>query len=144
MKYGNRQNSRTVFVRFFILLSTIVYLIKIESSLFVHTDYCYHPEQTEIELVFSERPEYLPNFNLEYNSYLKSQKPIIDSEHTRHDYPSINKYLLINFNNYVLNKLYTLKFSSIHNDLFVSSLQKNNIWHQSSDEDPHFLVQDVG
>lgn len=134
------RNTTTLFIRFFFILSTFINVVKAEGSWFAPTDHCYHCNQTEIQLVVSIVPEDELNFyELE-----ASPKQKTDYALTPIDFSSIHKLKLLYYNCYVLDQLKTLKRSFTPNLQLASILQKKNIWHQSSDEDPLVFATSSG
>ncbi len=135
MNYQNSTKYKNFFFKFFFILNALIYLVKIEGDLSVPADYCYNPIQIRIEQVVSERPEY----NLRLSQFDTSQKQIADFTLANIDFSFINKYSLIQFNNYVFHELKSYQHPFSPNHQLTSILQKHNIWHQSSDEsDPLF------
>ena len=128
-------NFKNILIRFFFLLSAIVILVKAESGLYYHTDYCYHYSQTVIELVVSEGLDY----NFGFRNINDPQDEIADFSCAGFDFSLTQSHSLIQFNNYVLHQLKSLSSTLHPNHSIISILQKNNTWHQSSDEDPSFL-----
>ena len=126
------KNLKGLFLRFVFILTALIYLVKAESSLYTPTNYCDDPIQTKIELVVSTALEY----DLSLYKLDAPPKQTRDFTHTHIDFSSINKFALLHYHNYVLHQLNSFNRTfTLHHQL-TSILQKNNIWHQSSDEDP--------
>jgi len=120
-----RQLLETLFaVKFLLLLTGFVYL----GTLSGPTDFFYNPIQTQIELVVSiESGDVLALSEIDAPA-----KPIADFSQV--DFFSINKFALFHYNNYVLHQFKSIQQTFPQNHQLTSILQKNNIWHQSSEE----------
>ena len=116
------------FITTIFILNVFVNLVKFENNLYTSTDYTHYSNQTEIELVVTERTEY----NLSYDKLNPSQKQITDFTFAHIDFSFIHKYCLIHYQNFVIVQLKTFDPSSIPNQQFISILQ--NMWHHSSFE----------
>ena len=117
-------------IRFFFIFTGFIYL----STLAGPTDFYYNPIQTQIELVVSIETE----DGLGLSEIDAPAKPVLDFSQA--DFLSINKFALFHYNNYVLHQLKSVKRTFSPNHQLSSILQKNNIWHQSSEEPPLLLV----
>ena len=115
---------------FFILIG--VYLIQVRSPFEIPTDYCNDPIQTNIELVVSNEPENESGI-FELNT---APKQLLEVTHNYFDFVTIYKLSLFHYRTYILNQLKSLEHISTPNFQLIFILQKNNIWHQSSDKDP--------
>ncbi len=127
----NTVTYKNSFIQFFFILTTFICIVKLDSNLYIPTDCFYHPNQTRIELVVSEQAEY----NVTFNTSSISQGQETDFTLAHVDFSSINKFLLIQYSNYVLHQLKSFKYFLIPNQQLVSILQNKNIRHQSPDED---------
>lgn len=108
------------------ILNTFANLAKFENNLYIPTDYSHYSNQTEIELVVSERPEY----NLSFDKLNPSPNQVTNFTFAHFDFSSIHKYWLIHYQNYVLVQLKSFNRSFIPNQQFVSIIQ--NMGHHSS------------
>jgi len=131
MHYKNTLNVKDIFAKFFIISYVFISTLQIENSLYIPTDYCFYHSQIEIELVLSEKSHY----DISFYNLNTSQKQTKDFTLAAFDFPPVNKCLLIQYNNLVLHQLKSLEYNFYSNHRHISILQKNNIWHQSSDED---------
>jgi len=113
-------------IKFFLILTGFIYL----GTLSGPTDFYYNPIQTQIELVVSNKFEY----DFAFFEVKAPAKPVLDFSQV--DFCSINKFALLHYNNYVLHQLKSIKHTFPPNHQLTSILQKNNIWHQSSEEPP--------
>ena len=132
---NNTLNGKDVFFKIIFILNALIYIIKFENSLCTPTYDCNSPNQTRIELIVTGRPDY----NLSFCKCNTSPKQATHFTLTTTDLSSINKYSLIHFNNCILHQLKSLKYTFSPFYQLISILQKNNIWHQSSDDDSHRL-----
>jgi len=114
------------FTATFFIFNIFVNLVKFENNLYSPTNYIHSSNQTEIELVVSERTEY----NLSLNKLNPPPKRVTDFTFTHIDFSSIHKYWLIQYQNLVFIQLKSFNCTFIPNKQFVSILQ--NIWHHSS------------
>jgi len=114
------------FTATFFIFNIFVNLVKFENNLYSPTNYIHYSNQTEIELVVSERTEY----NLSLNKLNPPPKRVTDFTFTHIDFSSIHKYWLIQYQNLVFIQLKSFNCTFIPNKQFVSILQ--NIWHHSS------------
>lgn len=128
----NARNTTNFFLRFFFILTALIYLVEAESSLYTPTDFCYDPIQTKIELVVSVELESDQSFY----KLDASPKQIPDFTDIPSDFSSLHKLALFHYNNYLLHQLSSFKHNSIPKLQLTSILQKHNVWHQSSDEPP--------
>jgi hypothetical protein len=120
-----------IFRYFCYILVILIFLVKTESSVYSveHSNYY---NQTKTELVVAAEPEY--DFN-----FFKLETPlkrITDFTPTHIDLSVIYEFTHFHYNNYVLLQLKLLKRPFSPHYQLTSVLQKNNIWHQSSEEDP--------
>lgn len=130
----NKKNA-TFLIRFFFIVTALIYLVKAEGSFFAPSDFCYYSNPTEVELVVTDKPEYdFSSFELD-----RPPKLIPDFTHTHIDFSSINKFALLHYHNYVLHQLNSFNRTFTPNHQLTSILQKHNIWHQSSEEVPLLL-----
>lgn len=123
------------FVRYFLLINAFVTFVTIESSQIAQADFSYYSNQTEIELVVSaETNNHFQLFTLE-NEF--SQNPTVDYKNL--EFSSINKFIQTQHDHLVRLRLKSnqLIFNQAHQ--ITTILQKKNIPHQSSDEDPPLL-----
>jgi len=119
---------------FFFILNTCINLVKYESNLYSPTNYSHYSNQSEIELVVSERTEY----NLSFNKLNPAPKQVTDFTFAQIDFLSIHKYQLIQYQNYILIQLKSFNCTFIPNQQFVSILQ--NMWHHSSFESGNSVI----
>ena len=127
MNNKNTIKYKNFFTAIIFILNIFVNLVKLENSLYIPTDYSHYSNQSEIELVVSERPEY----NLSFDKLKFSPKQLTDFIFAHIDFSAIHKYWLIHYQNYVLVQLKSFSRTFIPN---FSYLQKWNVWHQSSDD----------
>lgn len=120
-----------LFVYSFFIFSTLVYPAIIENNLWVYTGCYYDLDQTEIEPAFSERS----NNKFGFYNLNSSPKQTAGFTPVNVDFSAVHKYSLIHYNNYVRHQLKLFDRTFTPRQQLVSILQKNNIWHQSSDED---------
>jgi len=128
MNNKNTAKYTNFFTVTFFILTTFVNLIRFENNRYLPTDYTQHSNQTEIELVVSERTEY----NLSLNKLNPPLKRVINFTYTHIDFSSIHKYWLIHYQNFVLIQLKSFNCTFIPKKQFVSILK--NMWHHSSFE----------
>lgn len=124
-----------VFIRFFFILTALVYLVKAESSLYAPIQLCYYSYPTEIELVVSSEPEY----GLSFQETGAHPQQITVSTHAQIDFSAIYKSALFIYDRYVLQQLKSFNQTFTLRHRLTSVLQKSNIWHRSSDEDSLLL-----
>jgi len=113
-------------IKFFLIFTGFIYL----STLPGPTDFYYNPIQTQIELVVSIETEN----GLGLSEIDAPAKPVLDFSQV--DFLTINKFALFYYNKCVLHQLKSVKDTFPPNHQLTSILQKNNIWHQSSEEPP--------
>lgn len=131
---NNTLNGKDIFFKIIFILNALIYIIKFENSLCTPTYDCNSPNQTRIELIFTGQSNHP-------KSFYKLSIPLKTTPFTPliADLSSINKHSLNHYNNCIR---YQIKYYKSHFDFnhqIISILQKNNIWHQSSDEDSHRL-----
>ncbi|MFC1975780.1 hypothetical protein ACFLXQ_05235 [Chloroflexota bacterium] len=124
--------SFNVFVYSFFIFSTLIFPLMLENNRSVDTGCYYDLDQTELELAFTERSEYIFSF-YQLNS---SQKQTAGFTPANVHFSAVHKTSLIFYNNFVRHQLKLFNRTFTPQPQLVSILQKNNIWHQSSDEDP--------
>ena len=122
------------YIRTFILITvSFLYLAVFESDIYGCVDYSYSSDLTNIEVLY--QPE-LPKEFQPYNALSSfKQRKAYGSFYLENIF-KCEKRLLFSVNNfsaiYLKNQIYyALNFHHI-----ISILQKNNTWHQSSDDDP--------
>lgn len=132
---NNTLNSKDVFLKYIFILNALIYIIKYDNSLCTPTYDDNSPNQTRIELIETEKSDY----HLSSCKCQPSPKRITHLPFTTTDLSYVNRVLLIQFHNLCVQHFKSIKntYSPFH--LLISILQKNNIWHQSSDEDSHRL-----
>jgi hypothetical protein len=123
------------FITAFFILNIFINLVKYENNLYTNTTYHHYRNQTEIELVVSERPGY----NLSFFKLNDALKPAADFIFAHIDFSSIHKYRLIQYQNYVLVQLTSFNHIFILNQQFASILQ--NLWYHSSIELGNLVVR---
>jgi hypothetical protein len=120
-------------IKFFFIFVTLFNLFIFESNGYSNYDYCYYPGITSIELVVHSFPTYnLQSFK--YDSSLKFKK-LNYTPFNCVSFALTGLPILFYSHSYtppILNNQHT--FSPQHH--IISFLQKKNIWHQSSDDDP--------
>ena len=123
-------NNTTKYLNFFtatfFILNIFVNLVEFENNLHGPTDYTHYSNQTEIELVVSERAEY----NLSLDKLNLTQKQVADFSSDVIDFSAIHKHWLIYFQNFVRIQLKSFNYNFIPKKQIVSILQ--NMWHHSS------------
>lgn len=126
MTFKSKTQNTSYLIAFFFILNTCINLVKFENNLYSPSDYSHYSNQTEIELVVSERPEY----NLSFDKLNPSPNQVTNFTFAHFDFSSIHKYWLIHYQNYVLVQLKSFNRSFIPNQQFVSIIQ--NMGHHSS------------
>ena len=116
------------FIEIFFILNVFINLVKYENSFNATTTYRHCRNQTEIELVFSDRPEYNLNF-VRLNIF---PKQVTDFTFAHVDFSSIHKYWLIHYQNCLLVQLKSFNRTFILNLQLDSIIQ--NMWYHSSIE----------
>ena len=124
-----------VFIRFFFVLTAFAYLLKAESTLNAPIEFCYYSSPTEIELVVSGEPDY----GLSFQETKAHPKQIADFTRAQIDFSAIYKSAQFIYDRYVLQQLKSFGQAFTLRHRLTKVLQKNNIWHQSSDEDSLLL-----
>ena len=125
-------NSKSLFTSFFYILITLIFLVTAESTIYTPIEYCYYSHPTEIELVVTTETEYdLSLFKID-----APPKRSFDFAVAHIDFMSICKLTLFHYDNYVRHQLKSFKRTFFPNHELSSILQKHNVWHQSSEEDP--------
>ena len=114
------------FIGFIFILNVFVNLVKFENNLYASTNFIHYSNQSEIELIVSERSEYNLSF-LKLNAFLRQAK---DCTFAQIDFSAIHKYWLIYFQNYLLVQFNSFNRAIIPNQQFASILQ--NLWYHSS------------
>ncbi len=123
------------FIGIFFILNIFINIVKYENNLYANTTYHHYRNQTEVELVVSERPGY----NLSFFKLNDALKPAADFIFAHIDFSSIHKYRLIQYQNYVLVQLISFNHIFILNQQFASILQ--NLWYHSSIELGNLVVR---
>jgi len=118
----------------FFLIGFIIAGVRLENYLYETEDYYNIPVLVNNELVLSEQPD---------------EEYILADYDDNHDDISYNvvetrKFISYNFaiiscNSFIANKYKTIISNHIFHFDISSFLQKNNIWHKSSREEPNFL-----
>jgi hypothetical protein len=116
------------------ILNVFVNLVKFENNLYASAVYIHYSNQSEIELVVSERAEY----NLSIDKLNFSPKQATDFIFAQIDFSAIHKYWLIHFQNYILVQFKSFNRISIPNQELASIIQ--NLWYHSSFELPNLVV----
>ncbi len=125
-------NSMSLFARFFYILITLIFLVKAESTIYAPTECSYYSHPTETELVVTTATDYdLSLFKID-----APPKPGSDFAVAHIDFISLCKLTLLNYDNYVRHQLKSHKSAFLPNQTLLAILQKHNVWHQSSGEDP--------
>lgn len=123
------------FITAFFILNVFINLVKYENNLYATTTYHHYRNQTEVELIVSDRPEYNLNF-VRLNIF---PKQVTDFTFAHIDFSSIHKYWLIYYQNSLLVQLKSFNRTFILNQQFASTLQ--NMWYHSSIELGNLLVR---
>ena len=126
MIFKSKTQNTSYLIAFLFILNTCAHLVKFENNLHVPTDYTHYSNQTEIELVVSERTEY----NLCLDKLNPTPKQVADFSFDVIDFSAIHKYWLIHFQNFVRIQLKYFNCNFIPKKQIVSILQ--NMWHHSS------------
>lgn len=126
MIFKSKTQNTSYLIAFLFILNTCAHLVRFENSLYIPTDYTQYSNQTEIELVVSERTEY----NLSLDKLNLTPKQVADFSSDAIDFSTIHKHWLIHYQNFVLIQLKSFNCNFIPQKQFVSILQ--NMWHHSS------------
>jgi hypothetical protein len=126
------------FVGFVFLFDVFINLVKYENNLYATTTYHHYRNQTEVELILSDRPEDNLNF-VRLNIF---PKQVRDFTFAHIDFSSIHKYWLIHYQNCLLVQLKSLNRTFILNQQLTSNLQ--NLWYHSSFELGNLVVRQLG
>jgi hypothetical protein len=118
----------------FFIVIVFINLIKYENNLYATTTYHHCRNQTEVELILSDRPEY----NLSFVRLNPTPKPATNFTFAHLDFSSIHKYWLIHYHHYVHVQLKSFNRTFLPNQQFVSILQ--NMWHHSSFESGNLVI----
>ena len=110
----------------------LIYLFKTNTDLFVHSDYCFPPNQTEIELLLPEYQDSQSDFGF-YSPTVKqlttANSPGVNPFYT-------NKKALLFFNNYVNQQFKFYKCTFFSSNSSRSFLRKTIPCYPSSDDYP--------
>ena len=119
-------------IRFFCVLVASVFLVQAESSISAPTKFCYYSYSTEIERVVTTGPENDgPFYELS-----APPRPKTDSGVNGAEFSALLRITLVQYESHVLLQLASFQRTFAPTHRINSILQKKNIWHQSSDEDP--------
>jgi len=133
-KISNKVQVRYL-INIFLLVGFVIASTKLENHFNNSKDYSYIPVLVNNELVINE-PANEKNISKHY--YSKSENLFYNVEEivNTHSYSLI----IIGYNSFIRNKFKTiiLKYISLRD--IISILQKNNIWHKSSEEVPGILI----
>jgi hypothetical protein len=120
------------FIRFLFILNAFVYLITFENRLGTAVWNSGNPDRTQIENVFTQKSHH----DSAFTGFSPCPRQIVGTVDVNIDFIKNSRLALTVYNQNVLNQI-----KSFHHITalypFISILQKNNIWHQSSDDDPH-------
>jgi len=117
-------------IRFFCVLFTLIFLVKAESTLYAPAEFCYYSPPTKTELLVTPASD-VSLFKVDVPS-----KQSVDYILAHVDFACRYKPTLFYFDNYVRHLLRYFDRTFLINRTLVSILQKHNIWHHSSDEEP--------
>jgi len=133
MKFSDKIQAKYL-INILFLIGFIIAGIRFENYLYETEDYYNIPVLANNELVLSEQP------NEEYilADYDDNQDDIsYDVIETRKI--CSYKFAIISYNSFIVNKFKTIISNYIFHFDISSILQKNNIWHKSSGEEPGLL-----
>ena len=133
MDQRSRTNFNKSFIRLVFSLGVFIYVLGTESYLPILTDYCYYASQTETELVVFSKKEIDLGFLKRLDD---SPKQITDFVQPNPDFSSTHGLARLHYGATVLHRYKSCQRHFTPNHQITSILQKKNIWHQSSDEDP--------
>ena len=130
----NNSILKNLTVKFFFIVITLINILKFESGIY-SSNYCYYPHSTNIELVIFSCPSY----NLKSSQHIFSLKQNNNEYRTFHcdNIFTHNNYPVFIIHYFVDNYLYNRGIYSPNQHILLI-LQKKNIWHQSSEEEPPF------
>ena len=128
-------NNKGLFPALLVTLFTFVYLFKIDANPFVLSDFCFPPNQTEIELLLSGHQ----NSGTEFKFFSYPSKQITHFIPGGINSFAINKKALFHFNLYVNHQFKSLNSSFIPNNSFISVFYKTIPGRQPSNDDPFLL-----
>ena len=120
-------------INIFFLIGFIIAGTRLENYLYETENYYNIPIPANNELVLSEKSKQgylLTDYN---DKHVDISHDVVD---TRNVY--LYKYTILTYNSFIINKLKTIISKSIIHLDIISTLQKNNIWHKSSGEEPFF------
>lgn len=121
-------------INIFFLVGFIIASTKLEDYFNNSEDYSYNPVLVNNELVINE----LNNEEIISKHYYdKNEIKSYHVEEIKNTYS--NTLTIIGCNSFINNKFKTIILSYISLRNFTSILQKNNIWHKSSEEEPGIL-----
>lgn len=131
----NSKNIKVFIFKLFFIVISFIYFIKLENEIYPHYDYCYFPHLTNIEIVVNSHPPY--NLQSYKNPHLLKLK---NSEHRSFDFDKlkINRTTYTLQTRFSIHSLLNFQLRYSPNRQILSILQKKNIWHQSSDDDPFY------
>lgn len=115
----------------FFLIGFIIAGIRLENYLYETENYSNNPVLANNELVISEQyeEEYILTDYNDTNDGISYD--IVDTRNI-----CSYKFTIISYNKFILNKFKTIISNHIIYSDIISILQKNNIWHKSSVEEP--------
>lgn len=129
-KIANKIQSK-YFINFFLLIGFILAVTRLEKFFNESEDFSYYPVLEYNELVINELSS--DEHNLKHY-YDKNESKSYNVENTKNTYSY--KLSILGHNSLLNNKFITVKLNHISHRNIISILQKNNIWHKSSEEEP--------
>ena len=122
------------FIRIFFLLGFLLVVIRLENFLYTAEDDCSYPDLVNNELVISEQPTedwILTDYN-DFSDYNECMTSHVYKTGILHSY----KIAIYSYNYLIFLKIKTVSSDHFFSSNIISILQKNNIWHKSSEEGP--------
>lgn len=129
------EKSKNLLIQFIFVVSAFIHLIKLDSELCTSPAYHSPKNQTQVEHVLPEKDSYPIEFRLV--GPIKEHPGSLPFHQLHHSI--IYKILLIDYNHRQINQIRYLNQTPSNQFYLIVILQKSNIWHQSSNEDPPFL-----
>jgi hypothetical protein len=124
-------NKNNIIIKSFLVFSVVINIIRINNSEYNFTKVLYCPVQTEIVFNIPVNPD-LEFFKFKFKSpQFFSEKNNTENINTF----SNNKYLLVQYNNYIVTCLKSFETSAFSDIAAIATLQKSCIWH-FNDNDP--------
>lgn len=133
IKITNRIRTK-YFINIFLFIGFALVVTKLENYFYDTEDYTYNPIPVNNELVINKHS----NEELISTHYCdEHESKSTNVEDTNHIYS--NKLTIIGHNSLINSQFKTVELNQLSHIYFISILQKNNIWHKSSKEEPGIL-----